>query len=226
MPQILIIEDEPSIADNIKMALELEGFQNLWAPTLEEGRKLFETHKPQLIILDIGLPDGSGFDFCRDLRSTQNIPIIMLTARSDEIDRIVGLEIGADDYVTKPFSPRELSARVKSVLRRTQNDFELPCPSNQNEGLHINSENFTVSWEGEKLSLSAHEFHLLEALHSQPGRIFSRRQLLEKAWQDPNAAMERTIDAHIKSLRAKIRKTAGKDLIVTHRGFGYSIEVS
>ena len=135
MPQILIIEDEPSIADNIKLALELEGFQNRWAPTLEEGQKLLEERKPELIILDIGLPDGSGFDFCRDLRTTQNIPVIMLTARSDEIDRIVGLEIGADDYVTKPFSPRELAARVKSVLRRTQNDFQLQLPTDSTKGL-------------------------------------------------------------------------------------------
>ena len=121
MHSILIIEDEPSIADNIVLSLEREGFTVFWAPTLEQARIFFEGEHLDLIVLDIGLPDGNGFDFCRELRVSSNIPVLMLTARSDEVDRIVGLEIGADDYVTKPFSPRELAARVKAILRRTQN---------------------------------------------------------------------------------------------------------
>ncbi|WDE98661.1 two-component system response regulator CreB [Lentisphaera profundi] len=224
MPKILIVEDEPSIADNIRIALDLEGFENLWAPTLAQAHEFLVDEAPALIILDIGLPDGSGFDFCRELRTTQNIPVIMLTARSDEIDRIVGLELGADDYVTKPFSPRELAARVKSVLRRTQNSFEVKTECSHSSKLHINSQTFAASYGDFKLKLSAHEFHLIEALAEHPGRIFSRQQLLERAWQDPNSAMERTVDAHVKSLRAKLKKTIGKDLIVTHRGFGYSLE--
>ena len=224
MPKILIVEDEPSIADNIRMALDLEGFQHLWASTLAQADEYLAENTINLIILDIGLPDGNGFDFCRKLRATQNIPVIMLTARSDEVDRIVGLEIGADDYVTKPFSPRELSARIKSVLRRTQNSFEIESPKQAEGKLKVDSNTFSASYEDQKLSLSAHEFHLIEALASQPGRVFSRRQLLERAWQDPNSAMERTVDAHVKSLRAKLKKTIGKDLIITHRGFGYSLE--
>ena len=225
MTTILIIEDEPSIADNIILSLEREGFKAIWAPTLQEGRDQLTLQTIDLIILDVGLPDGNGFDFCRELRPTQNIPILMLTARSDEIDRIVGLEIGADDYVTKPFSPRELGARVKAILRRTQPPTQVEVtPTTSHSNLQINSETFSAKWMNEKLNLSAHEFHLLEVLASQPGRIFSRRQLLEKAWEDPDAAMERTVDAHVKSLRAKLKQVSPVDPILTHRGFGYSYE--
>ena len=227
MQNILIIEDEPSIADNIVLSLEREGFSVFWAPTLEQARSFLESDHLDFIVLDIGLPDGNGFDFCRELRASSNIPILMLTARSDEVDRIVGLEIGADDYVTKPFSPRELAARVKAILRRTQppvNDSNTKTPASSLSKLEINTETFRATWMGQKLALSAHEFHLLEALASQPSRIFSRRQLLEKAWEDPNSAMERTVDAHIKSLRAKMKQLTEIDPIVTHRGFGYSFE--
>ena len=227
MQNILIIEDEPSIADNIVLSLEREGFTVFWAPTLEQARTFFESEHLDLIVLDIGLPDGNGFDFCRELRVSSNIPVLMLTARSDEVDRIVGLEIGADDYVTKPFSPRELAARVKAILRRTQhqvNDTEAALPPSCLSKLKINPETFRATCMDQHLPLSAHEFHLLEALASQPSRIFSRRQLLEKAWEDPNSAMERTVDAHIKSLRAKMKQLTEIDPIVTHRGFGYSFE--
>ena len=224
-PQILIVEDEPSIADNISFALEREGFLYQWANTISRGRELFAEQNWDLLILDIGLPDGNGFDFCRELRQTSQVPIIFLTARNDEVDRIVGLEMGADDYVLKPFSPRELVARVRAILRRcshqepTQNS-----PSDQQKGLFINPESFEVFWNQEAITLSAHEFRLLNALAQSPGRIFSRRQLLEIAWEDPLAAMERTVDAHVKSLRAKLKKVVQKDLIITHRGFGYSLD--
>ena len=227
MHSILIIEDEPSIADNIVLSLEREGFTVFWAPTLEQARIFFEGEHLDLIVLDIGLPDGNGFDFCRELRVSSNIPVLMLTARSDEVDRIVGLEIGADDYVTKPFSPRELAARVKAILRRTQNHSNENPPIAEVNGqskLKIDADTFRATWMDQKLPLSAHEFHLLEALASQPSRIFSRRQLLEKAWEDANSVMERTVDAHIKSLRAKMKQLTEIDPIVTHRGFGYSFE--
>ncbi|EDM27895.1 response regulator [Lentisphaera araneosa HTCC2155] len=150
MPKILIVEDEPSIADNIRMALDLEGFQHRWASTLAQADEYLAENTINLIILDIGLPDGNGFDFCRKLRASQNIPVIMLTARSDEVDRIVGLEIGADDYVTKPFSPRELSARIKSVLRRTQNSFEIESPKQAEGKLKVDSNTFSASYEDQK----------------------------------------------------------------------------
>ena len=224
---ILIIEDEPSIADNIKLALERESYSITWNSTIESAEDSLENSDFQLIILDIGLPDGSGFDFCQKIRTQSDVPIVMLTARNSEIDKIVGLEIGADDYLTKPFSPRELVARVRAVLRRTLRS--IPSHSGtpilkNHSGLKINldQEAFRITINDETLPLSPHEFRIFASLLSSPGRIYSRSQLLSKAWDEPHAAMERTVDAHIKSLRAKIKKVCGKDLIRTHRGFGYS----
>ena len=220
---ILIVEDEPSIADNLKISLSREGFEPFLCHTISDAREALASNDFQLIILDVGLPDGSGFDFCREIRTDNNTPIIMLTARSDEIDRVVGLEIGADDYVTKPFSPRELSARVRAVLRRTQASIEKVDSPKVSSNIHIDEEAFTVSIDGKSLLLAPYEFRLFLVLADSPGRIFSRQQLLEKAWKEPHAAMERTVDAHIKGLRAKIKKAVGRDLIITHRGFGYSL---
>lgn len=220
--RILIVEDEPSIADNIKVSLAREGFETLVCSTVSDARESLAQEDFHMIILDVGLPDGNGFDFCREVRVNDNIPIIMLTARSDEIDRVVGLEIGADDYITKPFSPRELSARVRAVLRRTVAKITKSEGVKVHSGLEIDEEAFEVSFNRQSLNLAPYEFRLLVILSGSPGRIFSRQQLLEKAWTEPHAAMERTVDAHIKGLRAKIKKAAGKDFIVTHRGFGYS----
>ncbi len=220
---ILIVEDEPSIADNLKISLSREGFETCLCHTISNAREALKSNNFSLIVLDVGLPDGSGFDFCREIRTDNNIPIIMLTARSDEIDRVVGLEIGADDYVTKPFSPRELSARVRAVLRRTCHEIQKETSPKTVSNIHIDEEAFEASINGQALSLAPYEFRLLLVLAGSPGRIFSRLQLLEKAWKEPHAAMERTVDAHIKGLRSKIKKAAGQDLIVTHRGFGYSL---
>lgn len=220
---ILIVEDEPSIADNLKISLSREGFETCLCHTIADAGKALAQHDFQLIILDVGLPDGSGFDFCREIRKDNNIPVIMLTARSDEIDRVVGLEIGADDYVTKPFSPRELAARVRAVLRRSRPEVYKEAAPQSLSNIFIDEQGFEASINGRTLSLAPYEFRLLVVLADSPGRIFSRLQLLEKVWKEPHAAMERTVDAHIKGLRAKIKKAAGKDLIVTHRGFGYSL---
>lgn len=220
--RILIVEDEPSIADNIKVSLAREGFETIVCSTVSAAANELETEAFSMIILDVGLPDGNGFDFCREIRAKDNTPIIMLTARSDEIDRVVGLEIGADDYITKPFSPRELAARVRAVLRRTQPEIKQAEEPQYPKDLVIDEDAFEVSINQTRLNLAPYEFRLLVILAGSPGRIFSRLQLLEKAWSEPHAAMERTVDAHIKGLRAKIKSAAGKDLIVTHRGFGYS----
>jgi len=221
---ILIVEDEPSIADNLKISLSREGFEPCLCHTISDAREALSNQEFQLIILDVGLPDGSGFDFCREIRTDNNIPIIMLTARADEIDRVVGLEIGADDYVTKPFSPRELSARVRAVLRRTtSHQTQKEVLPKSDSMIQIDEDAFEVSIDNKQLSLAPYEFRLFVILADSPGRIFSRQQLLEKAWKEPHAAMERTVDAHIKGLRAKIKKVAGRDLIITHRGFGYSL---
>lgn len=220
--QILIVEDEPSIADNIKVSLAREGFDTCVCTTLSDARESLSRENFHMIILDVGLPDGNGFDFCREVRENDDIPIIMLTARSDEIDRVVGLEIGADDYVTKPFSPRELSARVRAILRRTVAKITKVNESTFHSEVVINEDTFEVIINQQKLNLAPYEFRLMVILSGSPGRIFSRQQLLDKAWAEPHSAMERTVDAHIKGLRAKIKAAAGKDYILTHRGFGYS----
>ena len=227
---ILIIEDEPSIADNIKLALERESYAVTWVGTIEAADEAMESNTYNLIVLDIGLPDGSGFDFCQNIRTKSDVPVIILTARNSEIDKIVGLEIGADDYMTKPFSPRELVARVRAILRRTVRVIPTQTYSTvQNQAgadISVDEEAFRIDINQSQLPLSPHEFRIFICLLKSPGRVYSRSQLLDKAWDEPHAAMERTVDAHIKSLRAKIKKACEKDLIRTHRGFGYSFSES
>jgi two-component system, OmpR family, catabolic regulation response regulator CreB len=223
MKRILIIEDEPSIADTIVYALETEHFDVTWKDTCSGGRQIIDKCAPDLLILDVGLPDANGFDFCKELRKTSDIPIICLTARADEIDRIVGLEIGADDYVVKPFSPRELTARVKALLRRTTGR----VADTENDAVpvfSVDDERMRISYFGEALDLPRYEYRLLKIIVESPGRIYSREQLMQKAWDEPEFSMERTVDAHIKSLRAKLRKVKPEiDPILTHRGMGYAL---
>ncbi len=221
-PRILVVEDEPSILDNIVYSLETDGFSPLGCGTCGEARAALQKEAFALVVLDVGLPDMPGFEWCKEIRKTSNIPIIFLTARAGEIDRVVGLEIGGDDYMVKPFSPRELSARVKAVLRRFQSAPATPL----DHGLfRIDEERAQIFFHECRLLLSSTEFRLLRALCRRPGRVFSREQLMEEAWSDPGAALERTVDAHIKSLRAKLREVAPElDPIETHRGLGYSLK--
>jgi two-component system, OmpR family, catabolic regulation response regulator CreB len=239
-PAILVVEDEPAIADTITYALRTEGFEPVWLTTINAARGALAARRFALVVLDIGLPDGSGFDFCRELRARDPLPVIFLTARSDEIDRVVGLEIGADDYIVKPFSPRELTARVRAVLRRTGDKGSnlALCTPRPDAGCKVQSLTpsagaFEVDevrcearYHGEVLPLTRREYRLLLALLEQPGRVFSREQLLLKAWDEPEASLDRTVDAHIKTLRAKLRAVrADADPIRTHRGFGYSLHL-
>ena len=230
--RIIVIEDEPSILDNILYSLESDGFEVCGCPTGGEGETEFKENGADLIVMDVGLPDTSGFELCPRIRQTSDVPIIFLTARAEEVDRIVGLEIGADDYMVKPFSPRELSARVRAVLRRYQ-----PTASQESEGeqpdatdergipFHVDDERVQVTYFGDVLSLSSTEFRLLRILCRHPGRVYSRSQLMEIAWNEPDAAMERTVDAHIKSLRGKMREVRAEiDAIETHRGTGYALK--
>jgi two-component system, OmpR family, catabolic regulation response regulator CreB len=177
-----------------------------------------------LIILDIGLPDRDGFEICREIRKRLTIPIIFLTARSDEIDRVVGLEIGGDDYVVKPFSPRELTARVKAILRRsTAPDFRSNI-SEDNFPFAVDKDRLSVTYFGTRVDLSRYELGIMMVLIRQPGRVFSRRRLMEMVWEEPDSSWERTVDAHIKSLRRKLREIRPKEEpIKTHRGLGYSL---
>jgi two-component system catabolic regulation response regulator CreB len=221
-PKILIIEDEPAIADTIQYALETDGFETR---TLSAGLPALDALTEDsfdLIILDIGLPDINGMELCKAIRENHSLPIIFLTARSDEVDRVVGLEIGADDYVVKPFSPRELSARVKAILRRTRNTYHTPPIDSP---FKTDASRRQIIYFGQSLDLSKYEFNLLEAFIRRPGQVFSRDRLMDLAWDDPNASMDRTIDAHIKNIRAKLKSiTPEIDPIITHRGVGYSLK--
>lgn len=251
--KILIIEDEPAIADTLVYALKTEGFEPHWCATGAAGLGALEANPFVLVVLDVGLPDGSGFEVCKAVRARSNIPIFFLTARSSEIDRVVGLEIGGDDYLVKPFSPRELTARVKAILRRV-NSLGGPLP--QNGGIAtplppapavvqpagapshpgsggvrpasafvVDDARCRIEYRGHPLELTRYEFRLLKTLVSDPGRVFTREVLMTRAWEEPGASLDRTVDAHIKTLRAKLRAVdPGADPIQTHRGLGYSVK--
>ncbi|HEY0290158.1 MAG TPA: two-component system response regulator CreB [Pseudomonas sp.] len=220
MPHILIVEDEAAIADTLVYALQGEGFTTSWR-TLGQAAIEFQRHTPaDLIILDIGLPDISGFETCKQLRRFTEVPVMFLSARDGEIDRVVGLEIGADDYVVKPFSPREVTARVRAILKRMTTGAPPAAPS---ERFVIDTERAQISYRGQPLSLTRHEFRLLHCLLEQPERVFSREQLLDALGVSSDAGYERNIDSHIKSVRAKLRLIAAEaEPIHTHRGLGYS----
>ena len=223
MAKILIVEDEPAIADTIQYALETEGFTPLTVTTGQEALERMTAHAVDLVILDIGLPDINGFELCKRIRRHSALPIIFLTARSEEVDRVVGLEIGGDDYVVKPFSPRELTARVKAVLRRTRAEVSAASPSQTVWA--VDDARRRIHYFGRRLELSRTEFDLLRTLIRRPGRVFTREQLMAAAWDEPEASMDRTVDAHIKNLRAKLKGVnADLDPIVTHRGTGYALK--
>jgi two-component system catabolic regulation response regulator CreB len=223
---ILIVEDEPAIAETIVYALRTEGFVPLWTTNGREALAALSQQPVALAVLDVGLPDMSGFDVCREMHRAGRIPVIFLTARADEVDRIVGLELGADDYMAKPFSPRELTARVRAVLRRTA---AAPGPAGGKPAPAASPWNHDgvkcrIAYRGKPLDLTRYEYRLLGTLLAAPGRVFSRDQLMQAAWEDPGAALDRTVDAHIKTLRAKLRAVAPEaDPIETHRGLGYSL---
>jgi len=222
---ILVVEDEAAIAETIVYALKTEGLGAIWKTTGREALAVLREEPIALVVLDIGLPDMNGYDVCRELRRERPVPVIFLTARSAEVDRIVGLELGADDYVAKPFSPRELSARVRAVLRRC--DGSLVAGRHENaadERWRHDEARCRISYDGRPLELTRNEYRLLTVLLQSPGRVFSREQLMNAAWEDPGAALDRTVDAHVKLLRAKLRAAgAGEDAIVTHRGLGYAL---
>jgi len=221
-PRVLVVEDEPAIVDTIQYALETEGFDVVSLPRGEAVLSLLDREQVDLIILDIGLPDVNGLELCKEIRRTHATPVIFLTARTDEVDRVVGLEIGADDYVVKPFSPRELTARVRAVLRRTlgkgngldsRQIFEVRDPKRQ------------ILYHGKLLELSRYEYEILKTLIRRPGHVYSRDQLMDLVWEQPEASLDRTVDAHIKNIRAKLKAIMpADDPIATHRGVGYSLK--
>lgn len=236
-PSILVVEDESAIADTILYALRTDGMLAEHCTLGGDALERLRADRPDLVVLDIGLPDINGFEVCRTLRTFSDVPVIFLTARHEEIDRIVGLEIGADDYVVKPFSPRELAARVRVILRRTRPPAEpaasaapaptIPVPdrAGRPSGFRHDAEGARVSYRGQWLDLTRYEYRLLALLVQHPGRIYARSQLMDLIWHDALDTVDRTVDTHIKTLRAKLRDVdpAG-DPIRTHRGMGYSLE--
>ncbi|PKO47708.1 MAG: two-component system response regulator CreB [Betaproteobacteria bacterium HGW-Betaproteobacteria-22] len=224
MLNVLIIEDEPAIAETLIYAFKEMGIQA--THRLLGGDALTELNKApyDFVLLDVGLPDISGFDVCKKIREFSQIPILFLTARNHEIDRIVGLEIGADDYVIKPFSPREVVTRVKAILRRIENH-RAPASRTKNITHFVIDELANrIQYQDQFLELTRYEFLLLKTLIRQPQRVFSRDQLMDTVWANAENTLERTVDAHIKTLRAKLRLIdADSVAIVTHRGMGYSL---
>jgi two-component system catabolic regulation response regulator CreB len=221
---ILLVEDEPAIADTVVYALSTDGFAPHWAASGEAALAAAAEQSFALAIVDIGLPDINGFELFRRLHAAHpDLPVIFLTARSGEIDRVVGLELGADDYIAKPFSPRELVARVRTVLRRAQRAAPAAAPAAPG-GFVVDDERKQIRYRGAVLDLSRIEYRLLKVLVERPGRVYSRDELMQRAWDDPAASFDRTVDAHVKTLRAKLRAVAPEeDPIVTHRGMGYSL---
>jgi len=215
---ILLVEDEEDIASLVRAYLERDGFRVLWATRGTEGLAELERHDVRLAILDLQLPDADGFDVCRAIRSTSSLPIVMLTARDEEVDRVTGLELGADDYVTKPFSPRELTARVRAVLRRVE-------PDETDDRLaagdvELDRRARTASVAGAEIELTGREFDLLWHLVARPGIVQSRAQLLDRVWGLEFPGGTRTVDVHIGQLRRKLGRPR---LIRTVRGAGYKV---
>ena len=224
MSRILVVEDESTIADAELYALRADGLQ---AEHVLLGRPALARLRAQsfdVVILDVGLPDISGFELCRELRQFSEVPVVFLTARDGEVDRVVGLELGADDYVVKPFSPRELVARVRARLRRATSS---PNALRESGDFSHDLAGQRIRYRSTWLSLTRYEYQLLAVLLARPGAIFSREQLMDHVWRDAPETVDRTVDTHVKTLRAKLRQVAGDaDPIQTHRSQGYSLKAS
>ncbi|MBW8469606.1 MAG: two-component system response regulator CreB [Thiobacillus sp.] len=223
--RILLLEDEQAIADTLLYTLTSEGFEVQHVRLVSDALSAFAAQAPDLAILDVGVPDGNGFDVCRAIRKTSELPIVFLTARNEEIDRILGLELGADDYVSKPFSPREVCARVRAILRRSA--ARPAAPTTETAPLQLDEAAQRIRCAGQPLTLTRYEYLLLATLLKRPQRIFSRAELMDLVWGDAPDTADRTVDAHVKLLRAKLREAgASAELIQTHRNMGYSLSLS
>jgi DNA-binding response OmpR family regulator len=215
---LLLVEDEPSVGALVRAYLERSGYRVSWVRSGEEALADAQRSEYDLVILDIGLPGMDGFDVCRLLRARSRVPVVMLTARDEEPDRVAGLELGADDYVTKPFSPRELAARIKAVLRRTARDGDEPPSLLVLGDVQVRPREREVTVAGEPVELTAKELDLLAFLLGHPGIVFSREQLLDRVWSLTYPGGTRTVDVHVAQLRRKLRRPG---LIHTVRGSGY-----
>jgi DNA-binding response OmpR family regulator len=214
---VLLVEDEPSVGELVRGYLMRDGYRVVWVRSGEDALVELDRHRVRIVILDIGLPGKDGFDVCRDMRARSNVPILMLTARDDEPDRIVGLEVGADDYLTKPFSPRELVARMKAILRRSEPQEGKEKTVSLGDVI-LDRESHDVTVAGKPIDLTAKEFDLLAYFMANPGVVVSRDLLLERVWGQEYPGGTRTVDVHVAQVRRKLDRP---DLIRTLRGTGY-----
>lgn len=225
MTRVLVIEDEESFRDALQFMLSREGFDVILASNGAQGMKLFDSMNPDLVLLDLMLPEVSGTEVCKHIRSKSNTPVIMLTAKDSEIDKVVGLELGADDYVTKPFSTRELLARIKAVLRRG-GDIEIDLVGAVEAGpIRMDVERHVLSVNGEAVAMPLKEFELLEFLMRNSGRVLTRGQLMDRIWGSNYVGDGKTLDVHIKRIRSKIEPDPANPVyLTTVRGLGYRFE--
>lgn len=248
---ILLVEDEAAIAEPLQYALKRENWQVIWHTTAIQAMEALNSHHVDFIILDVGLPDMDGFELCRKIRQRWQTPLLFLTARNDEIERIIGIEIGADDYCGKPFSPREIISRIKAIWRRMQltadnqqvnhaGNFQQPdspLHDRESSGLadkmaqiiafdhwQADLSRHQIKYHGQLLQLTRYESGLLIFLIKHPEQVFSRTQLMQQVWEHPDHSLERTVDTHIKSLRQKLKLVSDDEPITTHRGLGYSLK--
>lgn len=225
-PHVLLLEDDPAIARTISYTLEREGITVTHSLLIADARQQWAHVTFDALLMDVGLPDGNGLDWCRELRSSGSIaPVLVLSARGEEMDKVLGLELGADDYLTKPFSPRELLARTRALLRRSR-QFQPQAQTKTGCALQIDEQGQRALARSQTLDLTRREYQLLQYLMQGEGRILSRNYLLEQIWGLDSESTDRTVDTHIKTLRAKLREhLPEQEIILTHRGLGYSLSL-
>ena len=227
MPRtILVADDDPHIRQLLVFALGKAGLDTIEAEDGEAALAQAEAHRPDLVVLDINMPRMDGLEVCRRLRASGDLPILFLSSRDDEIDRVLGIELGADDYVVKPFSPREVVARVMAILRRTHANppaAERAGPAIRHARLHVDVEGWRAFWDGGEVPLTVTEFSILRTLAAMPGKVFSRDAIIDRLHGPGFAITDRTVDSHIRNLRAKFASVGGADLIETRAGIGYRL---
>ncbi len=228
--KVLIVDDDSHIRDVINFALEQEGYKTAEASDGKEALQRFAQFQPDLMVLDVMMPEMDGFEVCREIRKSSDIPVLFLSAKNEEIDRIIGLEIGGDDYISKPFSPRELIARIRAITRRLSKNGSTNGEVPQDSvdvltcgGLILNKTSYTVSWENIEISLTATEFGLLKTLMQHPEKVFSRDDLMNSVYSYDVVVSYRTIDSHIRGVRTKLAESGCEDVVVTVHGIGYKL---
>ena len=226
MPIILVVDDDPHIREVIRFALQKAGFATLEAENGAQALARFQEVSPDLVVLDIVMPELDGTEVCKALRRISAVPIVFLSSRDDEVDRILGLELGGDDYVTKPFSPRELTARVRAILRRGKSETPDPAAASEHRiehgRLRLDLDRYAAFWQDQEVILTLTEFGVLRTLLGHPGKVFNRDQLMDGSYQDYRVVSDRTIDSHVRRVRAKF-KAVGADPIETLHGIGYRL---